>query len=643
MYTTVMEKLLEDCVSAYRNRKPLLFIDTDDMEIIRRILVSDRLVPRVMKRTGNSSDSDEIFQFSSASMETRRALPRVFRYDAVSPRYSDVSVLNVRTMGVEAEKYWSGNERFPTIFIRHVPYEKDDAFNTAQKFKLMEFVELFEREEDDNSLIRSSFVLLYGNVAALPRELRGSCEIVDVPLPKREEIVGILNERMSALRMAPLAEADARQLAYALTGFSLVEAERQIDALLSLPDDDTGFRAIYNIKLDEEYINRQKKQMLKRDNVLELKTVDEDLSEVGGMIGFMNWFLPMKECIQQSGRLREEAGVMPPKGVLMCGVPGCGKSLAAKQVSKSLNLPLLQLEMGRLMGRYVGESERNMARALKLAEAMAPCVLWIDEIEKGFSGGGDENGIFKRMLGSLLTWMQENTKPCFIFATANDITGMPKEFFRSGRFDELFAVYMPTRDECASILESQMKRVRKEVAKSPERHGESLFVDGCFDSNYLKQVVDGFSTGKGGALRWRFVTGADIEKLVTIAMRNMWLSHRGHLPITRDEWSGAIQKALDNTTVYGDGPENMDSIAACYLRLVRNNFRSSSELTLFAPGEYQTQLNERGEVVSAGFPKRDAGEEKLSRYDQALYDALIDRLNALAMDFERQARSRLVR
>ncbi len=635
---TVMEELLSACTDAYRSRRPLIFVNTDEMEIIRRIAASDRLIPRVMRRTGGSGDLEEEYRFCTGGGDPLRATPRVFREECVSSYSSDVSALNVRAMGAaQAGTYWGKKERFPVLFILHVPYERDDAFSPAQRIKLMEFVDQYERDPDDNSPLRSSLVLLYGNVAALPRELRPYCSIADVALPGREEIIGIVNGRIGARGLPPLHEDDARSLAYALSGFSLVETERQVEALLNRPDIG-GYRAVYDIRGDLAIITAQKEQMLKREKVLELVKVGDDISEIGGMRGFMDWFMPMRDCIRQSGRLQDEAGVTPPRGVLMCGVPGCGKSLAAKQISRALNLPLLQMEMGRLMGRYVGESERNMAQALKLAEAMAPCVLWIDELEKGFGdrGGGSDNGIFKRMLGSLLTWMQENTKPCFIFATANDITGMPKEFFRSGRFDELFAVYMPTRDECAGILAGQMRRVGRRI-----RGGGQVFAQECFGEEYLRRLADGFVTDRQGTGRPRFVTGADIEKLVRIAMTNLWLRGGRQEPIRADEWSLSLKKALDSTTVYGDGPENLDSIAACYLRLVRNNFRPAADFTLFRAEDYRTELKPDGGIAFAGF--RGQAPEGLSDYDRALYDALGGRLNALALDFERNARAQLVR
>ena len=149
--------------------------------------------------------------------------------------------------------------------------------------------------------------------------------------------------------------------------------------------------------------------------------------------------------------------------------PGCGKSDCARYTARTLGLPLLRMDIGSLMHMYQGESERELREALKLAETMAPCVLWIDEMDKGFSEVGKDggSGSFMRMFGYLLSWMQDNTTPVFIFATANDIGGLPKEFFRSGRFEARYAVYLPTERECAAIIRACMKRAVKNTEAAP--------------------------------------------------------------------------------------------------------------------------------------------------------------------------------
>ena len=166
-------------------------------------------------------------------------------------------------------------------------------------------------------------------------------------------------------------------------------------------------------------------------------------------------------------------GVETPKGAVIVGMPGCGKSLTAKATSARLGLPLLRLDIGSLMGRYVGDSEANMRRALALAETVSPCVLWVDELEKAFTGigGGASAGseITSRLFGYFLTWMQENTKPVFVLATANDVSALPPELLRKGRFDEIFYVDFPNQAERTEILEVHLKKRGK--GRPPGRRG----------------------------------------------------------------------------------------------------------------------------------------------------------------------------
>ena len=158
-----------------------------------------------------------------------------------------------------------------------------------------------------------------------------------------------------------------------------------------------------------------------------------------------------------------------PKGVLVAGVPGCGKSLSAKASAKLLDVPLLKLDMGRIMGKYVGESESNMRHAIALAEAIAPCVLWVDELEKAFAGiGGDSGGaeVTTRLFGQFLTWMQEKSSAVFVVATANRIKQIPPELLRKGRFDEIFYVKLPSSEERKKIFEIHIKKRRKDDLES---------------------------------------------------------------------------------------------------------------------------------------------------------------------------------
>ncbi len=220
-----------------------------------------------------------------------------------------------------------------------------------------------------------------------------------------------------------------------------------------------------------------------------------------------------------------------PKGLLIAGVPGCGKSLSAKAAASLFEVPLLRLDMGRLMGKYVGESESNMRQAIRLAEAIAPCVLWIDELEKAFAGIGSQNGneVTTRLFGTFLTWMQEKTSPAFVLATANDITKMPPELLRKGRFDEIFFVDLPNPAERRKIFEVHIKKRRpKDLAN--------------IDISKLVNMTDGYS-------------GADIEGVVRDGIENAFCDGEDH--ITTEYISDAIKNTTSLSEIMKDDLEKM--------------------------------------------------------------------------------------
>lgn len=197
--------------------------------------------------------------------------------------------------------------------------------------------------------------------------------------------------------------------------------------------------------------------------MLEMINFKETVDDIGGLETLKDW-LNRKSKVFSDLDKAIKFGVDIPKGIMIVGMPGCGKSLTAKATASLFQMPLVRLDVGRLLGKYVGESEENMRKALKLAEAISPCVLWIDEVEKAFSGVGGEGGgsdVTTRLFGQFLTWMQEKENTVFIVATANDISRMPPEFLRKGRFDELFFVDLPNDDERSKILEIHLKKRKK--------------------------------------------------------------------------------------------------------------------------------------------------------------------------------------
>ena len=255
--------------------------------------------------------------------------------------------------------------------------------------------------------------------------------------------------------------------------------------------------------------------------MLEIVNFTETIDDIGGLENLKEW-LKKKAKVFANLDKAIKFGVDVPKGIMIIGMPGCGKSLTAKATASLFEIPLVRLDVGRLLGKYVGESEQNMRKALQLSEAISPCVLWIDEIEKAFAGvGGDGGGneVTTRLFGQFLTWMQEKENTVFIVATANDISKMPPEFLRKGRFDELFFVDLPNGEERRKILDIHLKKRKKwnkkidSIALIKETNGfngadleavvkdtiESAFIDGkesITTEDLLKSVKDTKSISK---------------------------------------------------------------------------------------------------------------------------------------------------
>ena len=233
----------------------------------------------------------------------------------------------------------------------------------------------------------------------------------------------------------------------------------------------------------------QKRQAVRKSGVLEFIEPNVDFDGVGGLQNLKRWFRSRRRAFSPEGR---RFGLRSPRGVVLVGVPGCGKSLSAKALAADWQTPLLRLDMGRLRGSLMGESERRLRSALETAELAAPCVLWIDELEKAFSGLGQNNdsGVGQRMFGQFLNWLSDRRGPVFVVATANDVTKLPPEFTRKGRFDEMFFLGLPSTDERRSIWEIHLQR--------PRRREESMDIqtlvaesDGYTGAEIAEAVVSG--------------------------------------------------------------------------------------------------------------------------------------------------------
>lgn len=315
-----------------------------------------------------------------------------------------------------------------------------------------------------------------------------------------------------------------------------------------------------------EIASEEKKQLAKKAGLLEwIEPVGDD--KIGGMADALD-YLRSRARIYEDISSAEANGILLPKGILISGIPGTGKSLLAKLAGSIFKRPLIKLDVGRLMGKYVGESEENLWRALKLAEAMSPCVLWIDELEKSFAGAGrsSENDTFKRVFSSFLTWMQEKTCACFVIATANDVSALPPEFKRKGRFDEKFCCYLPTAEECRKIFEIHLKY-------TPSRRR-------LFEGGYQAEL----NAAIGGVLAaaaetQNFFIGADIESLVNDIYIDLFgLRPSGTDSITARQIIGRLNYLAQTKlkTIQNYGKTDAEEIEKCYKTLESSHFRNAS-------------------------------------------------------------------
>jgi SpoVK/Ycf46/Vps4 family AAA+-type ATPase len=279
---------------------------------------------------------------------------------------------------------------------------------------------------------------------------------------------------------------------------------------------------------DIETIYEEKRQIVKKTGIVEFVKGDVDIGDVAGLENLKRWLKKRDKAWLAPAK---KYGVPPPKGVLLTGVPGCGKSLIAKAIGSAWQLPLLRLDVGRVFGMYIGMSEENIRSALRTAEAVAPSILWVDEIEKGFAKSGEgDGGTSTRIFATFLTWMQERASPVFVVATANDISALPPEMLRKGRFDEIFFVDLPSKRERAEIFRVHLRK----RLKDPAIMGAVRVTDeACMK---LAEATDGF-------------IGAEIEQVVVAALFEAFAERR---PLAWTDFGRAIKSTVPLSTTQAE-------------------------------------------------------------------------------------------
>ncbi len=329
-------------------------------------------------------------------------------------------------------------------------------------------------------------IVLLSPQLKLPMELEKEISVVDYQLPTVNDLDRLLEGIIQSVKGnttidVDLTPTEREQVLKAASGLTSNEAENVFARSL-----------VEKRTFDIDVILGEKEQIIRKSGILEYYRTDEGMGDVGGMDLLKGWMNQRTASFSDKAR---EYGLPEPKGMLLLGVQGCGKSLTAKAIAGLWRLPLLRLDVGKIFGGIVGQSEENIRKAIATAESVSPCILWTDELEKGFSGtqssGISDGGTTARVFGTFLAWMQDKKHPVFVVATSNDVTSLPPELLRKGRFDEIFFVDLPNAEERAEIFSIHLKKRKRDVTK--------------FDLIELGKLSVGFS-------------GAEIEQTVVSAL-----------------------------------------------------------------------------------------------------------------------------
>jgi ATP-dependent 26S proteasome regulatory subunit len=360
-------------------------------------------------------------------------------------------------------------------------------------------------------------VVFLSPIVKIPMELEKDAVVVDFDLPDRDTMEDIVREmafngaksQRFGKNFQKVLESPELQREIAEAALGLTEQEaRQVFAKTTVRD--KGFHL--------KTILQEKKHIIRKSGILEFYETALGMESVGGLIHMKEWLNKRRNAFAPAA---QEFGLPAPKGILLLGVPGCGKSLSAKAISQAWQMPLLRLDVGKVFGSLVGSSEENMRRAIKTAEAVAPAILWLDELEKGFSGtkssGQSDGGTTARVFATFLTWLQEKTSPVFVIATANDVSMLPPELLRKGRFDEIFFIDLPNRNEREEILTIQLKKRRRDP--------------GLFDMKQLLDVTAGFS-------------GSELEEAVVGALYDTFDEGQGTIDIGTTSLVSACREVI---------------------------------------------------------------------------------------------------
>jgi len=405
---------------------------------------------------------------------------------------------------LQSQKHRNAATKDPVAALDQVIEQVEPAiflFKDFHPFLTKSNVAVIRKLKDIALHLKNSFktVILVSPVQEIPTELEKEITVLNFPLPDRAELSSLLDRIIADVSQFKQVQIDLdgagrERLLQAALGLTLGEAENVFAKIIVKDERLSGD--------DVSEVFAEKQQIIRKSGLLEYYATDETFSNVGGLRVLKEWL--QKRAVTFTDEARR-FGLPAPKGILLLGVQGCGKSLCAKAVSSLWQQPLLRFDMGRMFGSFVGTSEENVRRAISVAESVAPAILWVDEIDKAFAGsqssGGTDGGTTARVFGTFLTWLSEKKAPVFVVATANDISQLPPELLRKGRLDEIFFVDLPADGEREEVFRIHLaKRGRRPeefelaalVQHSREFSGaeiEEAIVSALYDAFYAGQEL----------------------------------------------------------------------------------------------------------------------------------------------------------
>jgi len=406
------------------------------------------------------------------SWEERRVIKEVTRIahslDKKIFEWSVTTGLVPAGTSIQSKKHRDASTQDPLVALDNVIDLVEPAlyiFKDFHPFLSHQNVSVVRRLREIAASLKNTYktIIIVGPTLEIPSDLEKDITVMDFELPCADDFTALLDHILEEIKDNPKLNADINEetrekIIHALLGLTLSEAENVLaKTLVQKRGFDTN---------SVEIIVSEKKQIIRKSGLLEYYHAQENLDSVGGMDTLKSWLT--KRSVAFTDRARD-FGLPAPKGVLLLGVQGCGKSLVARAISQVWKLPLLRFDVGRVFGSLVGSSEGNVRRAIRVAESIAPTVFWIDEIDKAFKGSKDssastDGGTSARVFGTFLTWLSEKTSPVFVVATANDVSSLPPELLRKGRFDEIFFVDLPAFPERKEIFYIHLTRRNRDLS-----------------------------------------------------------------------------------------------------------------------------------------------------------------------------------